>query len=75
MSKATEFLTKLGLTSETEACADRAEMIADFDLVYQQYKAGTLDTNAKIGAEIKKAFVRQANRDARAVAREAAKAK
>ena len=79
----TEFLEKMvgrGRVSQaevaaiTEEKADNDEMVADFLAVYDKFKAGTLDTNASIGAEIKKVFTRQENRNARKVAREAAKA-
>ena len=79
----TEFLEKMvgrGRISQAdvnaiaEIKADNDELVADFMQAYEAFKAGALDTNAKIGAEIKKVFNRQAKRDERAAAREATKA-
>jgi len=68
MSKVMDVLVKHGIMSAGQV-ADDDQMVADFMGVYTAWKAGTLTTNATIGAEIKKAFVRQDKREERKATR------
>lgn len=73
MSKLKEVLIKQGKVDLADAIADKNEFELDFNTIVARVRSGELDTNAKIGAEVKKVIVRQDKRDARAVARKEAR--
>ena len=66
-------LLQADINALEEANADKTELEQDFMAIVTKVKSNELDTNAKIGAEFKKAIARQDKRDARALAREQAK--
>lgn len=66
-------LIKQGRTDLAEEIADKNEYELDFAAIVAKVRSGELDTNAKIGAEVKKVITRQDKRDARALARKEAR--
>lgn len=73
MSKLKEVLIKQGKVDLAEEIADKNECELDFADIVAKVRSGVLDTNAKIGAEVKKVITRQDKRDARKLARKEAR--
>ena len=73
MDRLKEVLIKQGRTDLVDEISDKSEFETDFSEIIQRVRSGELDTNAKIGAAVKKIISRQDNRDARKLARKEAR--